>query len=85
MIRRIAIADWAGRRASESRGVAVQPGVPRTTLIGKMQRLEISTGTVPHRFARSGQGLMAASESGSCDSGKAAADSVRVIEMAGGL
>jgi len=66
-------------------GAAAQLGIPRTTLIGKMQRLGISTSAGRDRSARARRGLMAASEADSSDSGKAATDRVRVIEMAGGL
>lgn len=66
------------------RGAAAQLGIPRTTLIGKMQRLGISTGVVRHRSAHSTQGLVKFSEGVSSGPEKGVADSLHVIEMAAG-
>ena len=64
------------------RGAAAQLGVPRTTLIGKMQRLGISTCAIRDRSAASTRGL-GVFERVSSGPGKAA-DSLHVVELAAG-
>jgi formate hydrogenlyase transcriptional activator len=61
------------------RGAAAQLGIPRTTLIGKMQRLGISTGSIRDRSAQSPRGFVTVSEGVSSGPGKDAADSLRVM------
>ena len=66
------------------RGAAARLGVPRTTLIGKMQRLGISNCAIRDRSAHSARGLVGISEVVSSNPGKGAADSLNAIEMAAG-
>jgi transcriptional regulator with GAF, ATPase, and Fis domain len=67
------------------RGAAAQLGVPRTTLIGKMQRLGISTGTIRVRSSRPLRGLIEAREGALSGAGIAVSERVegsRVFQMA---
>jgi len=66
------------------RGAAAQLGVPRTTLMGKMQRLGISIGAVKDRSAQSTRGGVGVSEGVSPGPGEDAGDSLHVMEMAAG-
>jgi formate hydrogenlyase transcriptional activator len=67
------------------RGAAAQLGVPRTTLIARMQRLGISNGTVRSRSVQPTRGLVGVSEGVSYGPGKDAADGLHVTEMAASL
>jgi formate hydrogenlyase transcriptional activator len=65
-------------------GAAAQLGVPRTTLIGKMQRLGISSGAIRDRSASSRRGVVEVFGGVSSGPGKGVADSIQAIEMAAG-
>jgi formate hydrogenlyase transcriptional activator len=66
------------------RGAAAQLGVPRTTLIARMQRLGISTGLIRDRSMQSAQGLRRVSEGIPSGAGNNAGDGLHVMEMAAG-
>ena len=67
------------------RGAAAQLGVPRTTLIGKMQKLGISPGAIRYRSAPSRRGHVGASEGVSSGPGEDdAGNSLHAMEMAAG-
>ncbi len=66
------------------RGAAAQLGVPRTTLIAKMQRLGISIGAVRVRSPQSNLGLVESSEAITSGLRRDAADSRYVTGMAAG-
>ena len=60
-------------------GAAAQLGVPRTTLMGKMQRLGISTGAIRDRSAPSRRGLVGVSDGVSAGPGEDGAESLHVM------
>ena len=66
------------------RGAAAQLGVPRTTLIARMQRLGISNGLIRVRSVQPTRPLAGVSKGGLSVPGKDAADSLHVMEMAAG-
>jgi formate hydrogenlyase transcriptional activator len=66
------------------RGAAAQLGVPRTTLIGRMQRLGILNSAIRDRSVQSTRGLVGVSDGVSYGPGKDAADGLNLTEMAAG-
>lgn len=66
------------------RGAAAQLGVPRTTLIAKMQRLGISTGAIRVRSLQANRAFVGVSEGVSSGPGEDAAYSRHLMEMAAG-
>ena len=66
------------------RGAAAQLGVPRTTLITRMQRLGISNHTIRVRSVQSTRGLVGVSEGVSSGPGRNTADRLHVMELAAG-
>jgi hypothetical protein len=67
-----------------SHGAAAQLGVPRTTLISRMQKLGIANGTIRLRSAQSTRELSGVSEGVSSGSKKGSAERLHVMEMAAG-
>jgi formate hydrogenlyase transcriptional activator len=65
-------------------GAAAQLGMPRTTLIARMQRLGISGGATRSRSAHAGPGLGGVSEGTAAAVGSDAADRFQVMEMVAG-
>jgi formate hydrogenlyase transcriptional activator len=66
------------------RGAAAQLGVPRTTLIARMQRLGISNGTIRDRSVQSARGVGGVSEGVSSGPGRVAAEGLQIREIAAG-
>ena len=77
-----AILHETNGRVGGPRGAAAQLGVPRTTLIGKMQRLGISTRALRDRPVQSTRGPVGVFEGVSSSPGEDAAESLHVMEMA---